>query len=87
MPLARRNSRKAAASLVSAIERTEGDIALGGLAVLLGKTRIEAHARDAARIIGDGKLPLVVALAAHNGDALMTSFARSFPQLAMVSRA
>ena len=63
MPLARRNSRKAAASLVSAIERTEGDIALGGLAVLLGKTRIEAHARDAARINGDGRLPLIIALA------------------------
>ena len=34
------------------------------LAVLLGKTRIEAHARDAARINGDGRLPLVIALAA-----------------------
>jgi hypothetical protein len=39
--------------------------------VLLGKTRIEAHARDAARINGDGRLPLIIALAAHNGSTLI----------------
>ena len=55
------------ATLVSAIESTEGDIALASLAVLLDKTRIEAHARDAARINGvDHRSGL------YNGSTLMT---------------
>ena len=53
-----------ALALSAAIESKgdEGDTVLTGLTVMLGKAGIAAQAADAAQIIEDGKLPLVVAL-------------------------